>query len=45
MLSQVALLPEDAPSSSVVESLPADVYDINGQQLDRENSSNFLFTD
>ena len=41
VLSQVALLPEDAPNSSVVESLPAEVYDINGQQLDRAQSSNW----
>jgi hypothetical protein len=33
-LSQAALLPEDAKGSSVEDSLPPDVYDINGQQLD-----------
>ena len=36
-LSQVALLPQDAKGSSIEDSLPADVYDINGQQLDCES--------
>lgn len=33
-LSQAVLLPEDAEGSGVEESLPGDIYDVNGQQID-----------